>query len=139
MPRARKNKQKLACPGTPCASCPYRKDTPPGVWAASEYRKLPAWDEPMNFAGVFLCHTANLGGRAAVCRGWLETHERNLGVRMAMMDGTIDMTGVTGPCGVKLYKSGAEACAAGLRGVPRPSKKAVAVSLKIIRARAARP
>lgn len=31
---------KLTPRKTPCASCPYRKDVPSGVWEASEYEKL---------------------------------------------------------------------------------------------------
>jgi hypothetical protein len=34
----------LTCAARPCASCPYRKDVPSGIWAAHEYTKLLAYD-----------------------------------------------------------------------------------------------
>ena len=42
----------------PCDSCPYRQDVPSGIWAASEYAKLPAYDAPTcaQSARLFLCH-----------------------------------------------------------------------------------
>lgn len=119
----------LGCAPNPCDSCPYRKDTPAGVWAASEYRKLPAWDDPTQMdAGTFLCHNGN---RELACRGWLEVHHENLGVRLALMTGRIDLGNHTKPTTVPLYKSGAEACRAGLKGVKRPSRKAQAVITKL--------
>lgn len=119
----------LGCAPNPCDSCPYRKDTPPGVWAAAEYRKLPAWDDPMQMkAGVFLCHN---GDRKLACRGWLEVHHENLGVRLALMTGRIDLGKHSKPTKVLLYKSGAEACDAGLKGVKRPGKKAKDVIVKL--------
>ena len=42
---------------SPCGSCPYRQDVPSGVWAASEYEKLPAYDAPETFMqppGLFI-------------------------------------------------------------------------------------
>lgn len=128
-------KEKLACAANPCASCPYAKTTPPGVWDASEYRKLPAWDEPMNYPGLFLCHHSNLGGRESVCRGWLEVHSNNIGVRLAMAM-RIDLKHRE-PTKVPLYASGAAACRAGLRGVRKPSPKAKAICQKLTRARIA--
>jgi hypothetical protein len=29
---------------TPCSTCPYRRDAPSGLWAASEYDLLPGLD-----------------------------------------------------------------------------------------------
>lgn len=42
----------------PCASCPYRRDVPSGIWAAEEYAKLPAYDAdtPFQPPHLFLCH-----------------------------------------------------------------------------------
>ena len=119
----------LGCAANPCSSCPYRKDTPPGVWAAEEYEKLPAWDDPLRLdAGVFLCHK---GDRKLVCRGWLEVHHENIGVRLALLRNIIDLGAHREPTKVPLYKSGRAACAAGLRGVKRPSKKACEVIVKL--------
>ncbi|MFD7961193.1 DUF6283 family protein [Streptomyces zaomyceticus] len=30
----------------PCASCPYRRDVPSGVWSRGDYVKLPLYDGP---------------------------------------------------------------------------------------------
>ena len=117
----------LGCAANPCSSCPYRKDTPAGVWAAEEYKKLPEWDKPMTL-GVFMCHQGN---RRLACRGWLEVHHENIGVRLALMRGAIDLGKHPEPTKVPLYKSGAEACKAGLKGVHRPSRKAQEVIVKL--------
>jgi hypothetical protein len=37
-------KEILKCGNSPCSSCPYKRDTPPGIWAEHEYEKLPAYD-----------------------------------------------------------------------------------------------
>jgi hypothetical protein len=124
----------------PCNTCPYRKDTPPGVWHRAEYDKLPAWDgtemHEMN-TDLFMCHSANLAGNKAICRGWLEVHSENKGVRINMMTGRITVPNTT-PTTVELYESGREARRAGIRGVRKPSKKAVSAITKLVRARAAR-
>ena len=74
---------KLHLNPNPCDTCPYRKDTPSGIWHESEYKKLPAWDNPMAFAGVFHCHSQT-EERQTVCRGWLEVHHDNLQVRLCV-------------------------------------------------------
>lgn len=128
-------KEKLQCSPDPCGSCPYRRDTPAGVWAAEEYAKLPAWDDQMAFAGTFLCHSANIGGSSnTVCRGWLEVHERNMSVRLACF--RIEWNEKNRRATkVPLYRSGIEAARAGMRGVKRPSRRAVSVMRKLTRAR----
>lgn len=124
---------KLACAQNPCASCPYRKDTPAGVWSAEEYKKLPAWDEQAYMGGVFLCHHSATAKRDSVCRGWLEVHHRNFSVRLGYS--RIDPTNLKEPTDVPLYSSGAEACRAGLRGVRKPTKAAILTINKLTRAR----
>ena len=91
----------------PCGSCPYRRDVPSGVWHASEYRKLPAYDndtmgQPPH---LFLCHQQD--GR--VCAGWAGCHDgaHLLALRVAAMSG-----------------SGAEAAAHGLADVDQPDERA---------------
>lgn len=127
----------IVCLDNPCATCPYRKDTPPGIWDRSEYEKLPAWDgtemHEMNTA-VFMCHSANIGGEKRACRGWLEVHSENKGVRINMITGRITMNKTT-PTDVPLYDSGAQARRAGIRGVKRPSEKACSAIGKIVKAR----
>lgn len=53
---------------TPCPACPYRRDVPPGVWAAEEYSKLRKYEGEtfeQNMA-VFACHATP----EKVCHGW---------------------------------------------------------------------
>ena len=59
----------------PCISCPYKKDTPSGVWTEGEYEKLPEYDKVTSEQppGVFLCHQQD--GR--VCAGWAGCHNQN--------------------------------------------------------------
>lgn len=113
----------------PCGSCPYRKDTPSGVWHPEEYAKLPAWDDPMELsAGVFLCHSK----KESACRGWFEVHHENIGVRIAAA--TRLTVNRREPTTIPLYASGAEACKAGLRGVKRPkadARKMIATLVKV--------
>ena len=68
-----------APPKVPCGTCPYRKDTPSGIWAREEYEKLPLYDgdtgeQIMKGAtALFMCHQRD--GR--LCGGWLVTHDRD--------------------------------------------------------------
>ena len=119
---------KLLCLPNPCTSCPYRRDTPPGIWSREEYDKLPAWDNERAMAGIFLCHQSNM---KAICRGWLEVHWDNWNVRFAMMT-KIDMTDYK-PTDVPLYSSGKEARAAGIRGIKTPSRNARAMVAKLMK------
>lgn len=128
--------EKLAMHREPCASCPYRRDTPPGVWAAEEYRKLPAWDQWFGGGGVFLCHHSTVVERKTVCRGWLVVHGDNMIARLTAMNG-VELTEENQKMTQQpLYRSGAEACRAGLRGVQKPKADAVQVIQKLTKARA---
>jgi hypothetical protein len=48
----------------PCPTCPYRRDVPSGIWQASEYSKLPRYDNDVpdqlaaGATGLFYCHSA---------------------------------------------------------------------------------
>ncbi|WP_428962981.1 DUF6283 family protein [Micromonospora fluostatini] len=111
----------------PCRSCPYRRDVPSGVWATSEYAKLPDYDNPtaLQPAGLFLCHQAD--GR--VCAGWAGCHNGRhlLALRLAGLQGmhpdevtaTRDYTTT-----VPLFASGAEAAAHGLTDIDDPDPRA---------------
>ena len=61
----------------PCASCPYRRDAPQGLWHEEEYARLPKYDGDIAdqvVAGAFnafFCHQRN----GAVCSGWLGHRE----------------------------------------------------------------
>lgn len=83
---------------------------------------------------IFMCHSANLAGKKQACRGWMEVHSDNKGVRLNIMR-KIEHNGI--PTKVPLYDSGDEARRAGLRGVRRPSRKAREAATKLVRARMA--
>lgn len=61
----------------PCASCPYRRDVPSGVWHPDEYTKLRRYDEDTSQqpAGLFICHQTDAENDARrVCAGWVGCH-----------------------------------------------------------------
>lgn len=112
----------------PCESCPYRRDVPSGVWDASEYAKLPAYDNDTASqpAGVFLCHQQD--GR--VCAGWAGCHDmdHSFALRIASATGQMAPEAVEATLGyespVALFGSGAEAAAHGTRDFERPDRSA---------------
>lgn len=128
----------------PCASCPYRRDVPSGVWAPEEYQKLPAYDRDTmgQPPQVFLCHQAGRGDdRARVCAGWAGCHDTGnlLALRFAAITGSMapESVGATldyeSP--VPLFSSGAEAARHGLAEVDRPGEHAARAMAKIARRR----
>jgi hypothetical protein len=119
----------------PCASCPYRRDVPSGVWNPEEYEKLPPYDGE-TFAQppqAFFCHQQN--GR--LCAGWVGCHDMNhsLGLRMAAFGGTLTEAEIDAALDyespVPLFNSGAEAAAHGRKDIERPSTKAERTIQKI--------
>lgn len=126
----------------PCGSCPYRTDVPSGVWHPSEYEKLPKFDQPtaLQPMGVFMCHQVD--GR--ICAGWAGCRDmtHSLGVRIAVVDGTLDpdqadaLNVYTTP--VPLFASGQEAAEHGLADVDNPSPAARRAAGKILARRSAR-
>lgn len=119
----------LQCLPNPCSTCPYRRDTPPGVWAREEYEKLPAFDEQWTVS-TFLCHNGAKPNNT-VCRGWLEVHDQNIGVRMASFK-IVWTAANKRPTSVPLYASGKQARDFGLRGIGKPSTKARAAIAKLV-------
>ena len=127
----------------PCASCPYRRDVPSGIWHPEEYEKLPRYDAPTyeQPTGLFLCHQtgADDDGRR-VCAGWVGCHGGELlGLRLGASTGALDPQDVDATFAyespVPLFASGAAAAAHGLREVETPSVAAVTASEKIRRRR----
>lgn len=126
---------------SPCGSCPYRQDVPAGVWDASEYAKLPAFDEPethLQPAGLFLCHQQD--GR--VCAGWAGCHDmvNNFGVRLhasemspEVLDAILDYE-----TSVLLWESGQAAADHGMSEIETPGDKARKVIEKVERKQQAR-
>lgn len=123
---------KLHVNPNPCDTCPYRKDTPSGIWCRDEYEKLPKWDNPHAFAGIFHCHQQT-PERQTVCRGWMEVHDENLQVRLAIAIHIEFNEHNSKPTPVPLYETGAAAMKAGIRGIRRPSRKAKEKVLKLLR------
>jgi hypothetical protein len=115
----------------PCASCPYARSTPPGVWDASEYEKLRGYDADPCLLPPFQCHeTAGLE-TIAVCKGWLIVHRESVSVRLACAEKRLRAADIPEDGDPSLYSSGNEAADAGLRGVARPTRKARATIAKI--------
>ncbi|WP_280320004.1 DUF6283 family protein [Nocardia wallacei] len=128
----------------PCASCPYRRDVPSGIWAAEEYAKLPAYDRPTmeQPPGVFLCHQNDRGSaESRVCGGWAGCHDgyELLSIRFAMMHGEMDAATAEAICeyqtSVALFASGAAAAEHGIAEIEGPSSAAVAAIQKVRRRR----
>lgn len=125
----------------PCGTCPYRRDTPPGIWDASEYRKLADYDYHPGEVGplsTFRCHQQTATGVPTACRGWLTVHADSHAVRLAVVQGQVTLDEVAAEVDVDLYESGAEACTAGLAGIDQPSPLARRKIAKLIDRRVAR-
>lgn len=113
----------------PCASCPYRRDVPSGVWAPEEYQRLPRYDAPTGEQppGVFLCHQQD--GR--LCAGWVGCHDmdESLGLRLAAFNGTLDEATVEAVLDyeteVPLWETGQAAADHGLHDVDNPDEPAM--------------
>lgn len=124
---------------TPCASCPYRRDVPSGVWDRSEYEKLRGYDGDISQQvaagafGVFHCHQ----GDGKVCAGWAGCHDMHntLAVRLAVAgrENVSALTAYQSP--VPLFSSGNEAADHGERETGHPDEKAIATISKVIRVR----
>lgn len=120
----------------PCSTCPYDKATPAGIWDASEYRKLRRYDgdiKDISDLAIFMCHQQNATKIPTVCRGWLLVHPDHVAVRLGIAKGQLNPEKVYAPSTVTCYATGAEACAAGLKGIRKPSKAAKVAIGKLIR------
>src|SRR6266480_5670878 len=96
----------------PCAFCPYRKDVPSGIWDASEYQKLVAYDRPtpeQPFA-VSGCHEKT----GFICAGWAQCHGWELiALRIIANGKPLKIPEITVP----IFQSGYEAAKHGLRRI----------------------
>ncbi len=121
---------KLKAPPIPCGSCPYRRDVPSGIWAQSEYDKLPQYDgetweqSPL----VFLCHQRD----GHICGGWLACHDPQhlLALRI---DRDVDPSVFSYKTDVPVFSSGAEARAHGMREIARPGERARKMVMGLMR------
>lgn len=118
---------KLHVPELPCSSCPYRKDTPSGVWHYDEYEKLRAYDieyAKTGWLSTFLCHHSLDTEQDTVCRGWLSVHCDSIAVRLAILRGAVTAEEAYAHVSVDLYASGNEAADAGQKNIEQPDEKA---------------
>lgn len=115
----------------PCASCPYRRDVPSGIWEESEYVKLPDYDGETfeQNPAAFLCHQND----GHVCSGWLGHRDPYdlLAVRLGVLCGHLDESCLGYTTGVPLFSSGKEAARHGMRDIDSPSIPARRVVDKI--------
>ena len=124
----------------PCPSCPYRRDVPSGIWAASEYDKLPGYDGDVpdqimaRATGLFHCHSQP----ASLCAGWVGCHDmaNNLAMRMHGQDVDPAVYEYVSP--VPLFGSGAEAAGHGKRDLPAPGPEARRKSRQLLAMQARR-
>src|SRR5262249_35309757 len=108
--------------GRPCATCPYRRDVPSGIWAEEEYHKLRDYDGDTTDQAIsgafaaFFCHTRD----GYLCAGWVGCHDmaENLAIRVR---NDLDLNTIFAyQSPVPLFGSGAEAAEHGLRDIAHP-------------------
>ena len=117
----------------PCATCPYRKDVPSGVWASEEYEKLRKYDDQEPSCanmGVFLCHNTPRAGDQVACKGWVMVHADSLAVRVAQIRGQLTAESFT-ETDVPLHESGNAAANFGQKKIKRPTRAARAAMAKL--------
>jgi hypothetical protein len=120
------DKPLLKCAKAPCKTCPYRKDVASGVWDASEYKKLAAYDgtivEQLTNGGRprFDCHQSD----GNLCAGWVGCHGPENLVALRLQSERIDPSVWDYATPVPLFASGAEAAAHGMKKIKRPDAKA---------------
>lgn len=120
---------------TPCASCPYRRNAPSGVWHESEYAKLPRYDADTGEQPIaaFRCHHAD----ETICAGWLGYGDPSqlLAVRIGIMRGNLHPSCADYVTDVPLFDSGAAAAEHGLREIEEPGERAQATIGKLVKLR----
>lgn len=106
----------------PCLTCPYRCDTPRGIWGRAEYEKLPLFDTNEDMS-TFLCHQST-EDKVLLCRGWLTVHCDSVAVRLLMAKERVSPKVVYRKVKTALYRTGREAMLAGVSAIRRPGRKA---------------
>jgi hypothetical protein len=86
----------------PCAECPWRRDTPRGMFTQERYDALAdtsgarGAEAPID-APLFACHKS-AEGREEACAGWLAAvGAEHLGVRLAVVSGRIPASALAPP------------------------------------------
>lgn len=62
----------------PCEACPYRRDTPVGIWSDAEYADLARADSDPMRGNTYGCHLNSVRSKddAQPCAGWLADQKR---------------------------------------------------------------
>jgi hypothetical protein len=119
----------------PCATCPYRRNVPSGIWDPSEYVKLCRYDGDTAYQDIaaFHCHR----DPDDLCAGWLGHRDPVdlLAVRIGLLRGTIDPAALEYSTDVELFASGAEAAEHGLTDIETPGQFARDAMAKLLRLR----
>jgi hypothetical protein len=122
-------KLKKTCGKEPCPTCPYRVDTPRGIWELDHYEALTKYDgdipdqiENGAFAS-FGCHKDN----GHYCRGWIDCHgaDNLLAIRLN------GLTTRVGPPAVEVFESGAACLEANLPHMKNPLPEAKEAMAKL--------
>ncbi|KKM86854.1 hypothetical protein LCGC14_1274800 [marine sediment metagenome] len=126
-----KQAKRLKVPPQACTTCPYRRDTPPGIWAPKEYERLRNYDaqihelaNPIDGLKIFHCHQESITNQPTICRGWLSVHREAAAVGLAISLGAIGPEDVPINSEQLYYATGNEAADAGLAGVGDPNDEA---------------
>lgn len=119
----------------PCESCPYRRDVPSGIWDATEYEKLPAYDRETfdQPHGLFQCHQHDAGDpEARPCAGWVAVHGPGLlALRIAVTTNRLDASVMEYSTDAPLWPTGIAAARHGMADLQQPSPVAVQVIRKV--------
>jgi hypothetical protein len=132
--------EKLTVRPKPCATCPYRRDVPSGVWSAQEYEKLRGYDGEVfeqalaGAHGLFMCHQAD----GKLCAGWCGCHDMGNTFAARVNAPHLDESVWTYESPVPLFASGNEAADHGEAEIEEPTVAARAAVQKITKVREVR-
>lgn len=114
----------------PCSACPYRQDAPPGLWAATEYEKLPPYDRPTYAqpTAAFVCHATP----EHLCHGWAVVGGWDLLALRLVSARSASPIEIPEPV-VPLVASGAEAAALGMSAIADPPPETIEVQQRLVR------
>ncbi|MGW4369792.1 DUF6283 family protein [Nocardia takedensis] len=127
----------------PCASCPYRRDVPSGIWDHSEYQKLRRYDNDTadQPVALFQCHQHDADDQQRrMCAGWVGCHGHHLlALRLALMQARISPHTFAAAADyhspTPLFASGSAAADHGETDLHTPTAEAAHAITKIQRAR----
>lgn len=68
----REVEETVSAAGHPCATCPYLRTSPLGLWDATEFENLVEHDLDEVGGAAFGCHKKD----GSLCRGWLADQKR---------------------------------------------------------------